>query len=197
MGMKVIRKDGGVSDLESLSQHTPTSEETPNYKRISGTDIAGNPKEAIQQIVEQFRKFDITPHMLKEFDTFEQTMLAVLIMKFHLMIAKQKDYGPGNILKAGQRGIATRAQDKLERLLNLIGDPETKINTVDSLLNDLPDDASYRELDEFASAVSTVLRGNKAANESIDDTWMDLGNYGDIGYTEFHGAFGKPLEENQ
>jgi hypothetical protein len=197
MDMKVIRKDGGVTDLESLSQHKPTSEETPNYKRISGTELAGNPKEAIQEIVEQFRQFDISPHMLKEMDTFEQTFVALMLLKFRMMVAKQKDYGPGNIGKAGLRGIITRATDKLERIKTLVGDPETQVESSQNIIKNIPDDASFEEMDKALFDLYKILvPGNAVQDERIDDTLMDLGNYGDIAFVLYHRAWGKALEEN-
>ncbi len=36
-----------------------------------------------------------------------------------VIIAKQKDYGPGNINKFGDRGVRVRIYDKIERLCNL------------------------------------------------------------------------------
>jgi hypothetical protein len=38
------------------------------------------------------------------------------------MIAKQRDYGPGNILEFGELGILIRATDKQKRLKNLLYD---------------------------------------------------------------------------
>lgn len=39
---------------------------------------------------------------------------------FELWKLKQKGYGPGNIAKAGEHGVAIRVQDKVERMLTLI-----------------------------------------------------------------------------
>lgn len=174
-----------------------TSETTPTYSRIAGADIAGNPKEAIQGLVEKFRDFDISPFMLKEFLTFEQTFVATMVLKFHLLYKKQKDYGPHNISKAGLSGVITRTQDKLERAKILIGDPPEQISSIKTLLAELPADASAHELDVFATRVNMIINpSNAVQDERVDDTLMDLGNYGDIAYILYHQAWGKPLEEN-
>lgn len=174
------------------------TEVTPNYSRIAGKDIAGDPQGAIQDIVEKFRDIDISAFLLKDLDTFEQTFVALMILKFHMMVSKQKDYGPGNISKAGLRGVITRANDKLERIKTLIGDPEQQIEKARNVVNNVPDDATPAELDRALTQVYRILNPTNAVEgERIDDTLMDLGNYGDIAYVLYHGAWGKALEENQ
>lgn len=59
---------------------------------------------------------------------------------------KQSDYGPGNIADFGIVGVVIRANDKMNRLKNLIGKKRRRPN-----------------------------------NESIEDTFRDLSNYGIIG----------------
>lgn len=186
-----------MGSLDTIGEDMTYSEVTPNYSRISGTDIAGDPKAAIQAIVEKFRDIDISAFMLKEFDSFEQTFVAMMVLKFHMMVAKQNDYGPGNISKAGLRGVMTRATDKLERIKSLIGEPESQVETIKLLLERLPDDADVADLDEFAWNVNkTINPSNAVGDERVDDTLMDLGNYGDIAYVLYHGAWGKQLEKN-
>ncbi len=56
----------------------------------------------------------------------------------NLLIEKQKDYGSGNILKFGERGVLVRASDKLERLINLLeNDKEPKNERIEDTWMDL------------------------------------------------------------
>jgi hypothetical protein len=117
-----------------------------------------------------------------------------MLLKFHMMVAKQKDYGPGNIGKGGLAGLVTRVVDKVERAKNLVGDSEDQIENIKALLTVLPDDASPDELDLFASQVFKIVNpSNAVQNETVEDTMMDIGNYGDIGYAYLFQAWGKPL----
>jgi hypothetical protein len=75
---------------------------------------------------------------------------------YRLHLRKNADYGPANILGAGFVGGVVRLWDKMARLMNLSG---FKLNIVEP--------AEY-----------TAPR--EAANESIDDTLLDLPNYGVI-----------------
>lgn len=77
----------------------------------------------------------------------EKAWLRYAARIFHLFCQKQASYGPHNIAKFGERGVIIRANDKLERLINLrFGDKE-----------------------------------NPLEDETIEDTWMDLADYGIIG----------------
>lgn len=52
--------------------------------------------------------------------TWEQALDVVLSELRDLMIAKHKDYGPGNIREFGELGVLVRSSDKVHRLKNLI-----------------------------------------------------------------------------
>lgn len=186
-------KKGSGNVVEAPVQDGVSMEDA---QRISGTDIAGNPVKAIQTLVDWFYNIDVSPHGLKDFETFEETFIAIMILKFHMMVAKQKDYGPQNISKAGVRGVLTRGQDKLERAKVLIGDPESQVEKVKKLLSELPDDATVSELVEFTADVQDVVApSNAVKGETIEDTFMDWGNYGDIAYALLMNAWGKPLRD--
>ena len=73
-----------------------------------------------------------------------------------VFVAKQADYGPENIARGGEYGVALRAQDKVARLLNLLAD------------------------------------GKAPMNEAVKDAWMDLANYGIIGWMVHEGAWPTP-----
>lgn len=179
-----------------MSDGLKFTESTEEYDRISGQDIATSYKAEIAKLVELFYSTEISPDLLKYLDNFEDVFVAIAVLKFKLMVQKQKDYGPGNIGKGGMSGLITRIVDKLERAKNLIGDPEKQVSQVKNMLEALPDDASWRELEEFATGVKKVVNPTNAVqNETVEDTFMDIGNYGDIGYAELFGAWGKPLRK--
>lgn len=90
--------------------------------------------------------------------TFEEGLGLVLDDMRELMIAKQRDYGPGNILDFGDQGVLVRANDKIARLKNL-----------------------YRT-------------GDAPQNETVDDSWIDLGNYAVIAMMVRRGHWGLPME---
>lgn len=91
-------------------------------------------------------------------ETFEQALDSVLTELRTLMLLKQKDYGPGNIMSFGELGVLVRANDKLERLKNL------------------------------------NKSGKTPNNESVDDSWKDLSNYGIIALMLRRGIFTLPME---
>lgn len=76
-----------------------------------------------------------------------------------LLQKKRLDYGPGNIAMTGEIGISVRLSDKISRLLNLLGFSfEVK-------------ESNFKPKD-----------GSQVNFESIEDTWIDIINYGVIGY---------------
>lgn len=98
---------------------------------------------------------------MTELRTFEQAVDAILAEMRATMIAKQRDYGPGNIDSFGELGVLVRLTDKHARLRNLLYDNPAE-----------------------------------PSNESLDDTWLDLANYGLIALMVRRGIWGLPLEEN-
>lgn len=54
--------------------------------------------------------------------TFEDGLDDVLAELRSLIIAKQHDYGHGNILAFGEKGVLVRANDKVARLKHLLWD---------------------------------------------------------------------------
>lgn len=95
-----------------------------------------------------------------EVDTFEAAVDSVLADMRATMLAKQADYGPGNINKFGEYGVLVRTSDKIERLINLLNS------------------------------------GNEPANEALDDTWLDIANYGLIAQMIRRGIWGRPMERD-
>lgn len=72
--------------------------------------------------------------------------LAVAIGNIRVLDSKQQDYGPRNIADFGAAGVLVRANDKIQRLRNLLE------------------------------------RGAEAKHEAVADSWLDLANYGIIGF---------------
>lgn len=95
-------------------------------------------------------------------DTFEEAIDTILGEMRATMIAKQRDYGPGNIADFGELGVLIRSNDKMARLKNLL----------------------YHNPGE-------------AENESLDDTWLDLANYGLIAQMIRRGLWGLPMENGR
>ncbi len=48
--------------------------------------------------------------------TFEEEMGNIYLEAFSILVDRQRKYGPDNIRKAGQYGIITRLEDKIERV---------------------------------------------------------------------------------
>jgi hypothetical protein len=90
--------------------------------------------------------------------TFEDAIDSVLADLRAVLIRKQHDYGPGNILDFGEYGVLVRANDKVARLKNLL------------------------------------KNGAVPQNEAIEDSWIDLANYGIIALMVRRGLWGLPME---
>lgn len=73
-------------------------------------------------------------------DTFDEAAKTAALEVANLVISKQKDYGPGNILNSvvgPELSIAVRLNDKLARLANLVKSGKTPENET---LKDTADD---------------------------------------------------------
>lgn len=75
-----------------------------------------------------------------------------------LVIKKQMDYGPRNIMDFGEYGILVRLNDKLQRLINLF------------------------------------KKDQEPENETVDDTWDDIGGYAFVRKMVRKGWFELPME---
>lgn len=97
--------------------------------------------------------------IMKQPETFEESVDCVLAEMRDLMISKNRDYGPGNIAAFGELGVVVRASDKVHRLANLL------------------------------------QSGKEPEHEKLEDTWLDLANYGLIGLLCRRGWWGLPMED--
>lgn len=57
---------------------------------------------------------------MSEPNTFDAAARKIAGELVNLLISKQHDYGPGNIMAFGEFGVLVRANDKIERLKNLL-----------------------------------------------------------------------------
>lgn len=168
-------------------------------KRIGGESIYPAPGvyltsdsvEDVNELVFALHAVDVDPADFQELETFEQLFAALYAWKFKTMIAKQKDYGPENITKAGEKGITTRVQDKLERLKILVGDEERQVKQLKNLFES-GEPENLQEMNTFLNKMEEILFP-VPQNESVLDNWGDMGNYGDIGVTVHVGAWPKSL----
>ena len=83
---------------------------------------------------------------------------------YQVHLEKNADYSPYNMLATGEIGVITRLWDKMARLMNLIG---------------------------FDIATGKYSGRKDAKNESIEDTYLDLCNYGIIATLMSRGVWGK------
>ncbi len=85
---------------------------------------------------------------------------------YQLHLVKNQDYSPSNINGTGMIGLATRLWDKTVRVMNLLGfNIEAKLISYDA--------------------------AREPKNESLEDTFVDLSNYGVIGRLMMIGKWGK------
>lgn len=165
-----------------------------NVHRISGTEIAGSP--AVKEIVKLMKETKVSLGDLKYLDSFEEVLVGMFLNKFHLMREKQKKYGKLNISKGGMFGLVTRATDKLERMKNLVGNPEEQINEARQIAADLVEADNDRDVMLLVNALNSALNPANDTDESMEDTAIDSGNYGDIMGIVLADAWGKDMEKD-
>jgi hypothetical protein len=168
--------------------------------RLSGEELAGtavSDEDLVRATVQLFDRIHPNSYVLSEdLNTMNEVMVGIFARMYHLMISKQKDYGPENISKAGLKGIVTRSNDKIERLKVLVGDADKQMENIKAVMKDLPDDANQGEMLNALSAIELIaFPRNAVQGETVEDTLLDLADYGLIGYMLYMEAWGKPLEK--
>lgn len=88
----------------------------------------------------------------------EQRWLRVAQEVYELYCSKAASYGPGNIAAMGDRGVALRVSDKIERLKNV-----------------------YFEGGQEVLVERCPHCNGEIGSETLKDTWLDLADYGIIG----------------
>lgn len=131
------------------------------FRRAMGLSLTDRELRALFKTVEEVF---MAEQKTQDVATFEDAVDAVLADLRAVMVSKQRDYGPRNILNCGVKGVAVRANDKMARLLNLYGISDGSFLT------------------------------KEAKNESIEDSWVDLANYGIIALMLTRGTFERPLK---
>jgi hypothetical protein len=86
--------------------------------------------------------------------SWEEALDVVFLHLRRLMVERHRKYGPGNIAQGGQPGVLIRAGDKHERLRTAYTRPD--------------------------GSISEWPPGDQFPDESVDDAWADLANYGAI-----------------
>lgn len=111
---------------------------------------------------------DTPPHHPVELALPEQCAgyIDIVMRGYRVMLDKNADYSPANILGTGEVGLVTRLWDKVARLMNLTG---------------------FRIRVES----STFEKSLKPKNESVDDAYLDLANYAIIGQLLRGGKWGR------
>jgi hypothetical protein len=97
------------------------------------------------------------PEQTKELEEIMETLR-------HILIVKNQDYSPWNMLGTGEVGSVVRIWDKTARLMNLYG---------------------------FDIATGTFTGQKSPKNESIEDNLLDLANYAIISLLLLRGKWGK------
>lgn len=191
---------GSMLTTARLAEITEGKDALLEDGRLSGEELAGtvaSDETLVQATTQLFDQIHPNSYKLDEFDTMNEVMVGIFARMYHLMISKQKDYGPENITKAGLKGIATRTDDKIERLKTLVGDADKQLESIKELLENVPDDAIDTEMaDALASIHHIVFPRNAVQGETVEDTLLDIADYGLIGYMLYMGAWGKPLQKN-
>lgn len=93
--------------------------------------------------------------------------LDTVMKMYRVHLAKNADYSPANILGTGNVGLITRLWDKMARLMNLAG---------------------FRVVVAHPAEYEAP---KNPKNESVEDTLLDLANYGVIGLLLRQGRWGR------
>ena len=86
--------------------------------------------------------------------TLEGDLASLMKEYLEMFKKKQASYGPGNIAKAGEKGVVLRMNDKLERLWRLVW--QAKPNT---LVDDESIEDTYFDMAGYALIAILVRRG--------------------------------------
>lgn len=109
--------------------------------------------------------------------SFENALDAAYLMCRKIMLDRHRKYGPNNIAAGGLPGVMVREQDKLARAWHMLG--------LDAL-------AEYENI--WDAADSRESPGN-ANDETLDDTLVDIVNYGLISILLRNNMWGLPFAD--
>lgn len=140
----------------------------PNWNESCGTNIERN--FALSENIPIYEWTQDTPfvplHPTEQARPIQVSeFIRALMRMYRVHLDKNYDYSPANILGTGEIGLITRLWDKMARLMNLVG----------------------FHIEIKSSAYNTP---KQPKNESIEDSLLDLANYGVIGLLLRAGKWG-------
>jgi hypothetical protein len=147
-------------------------------------------------VVEIFQRSDIASRNLKDLDTYEQTMVGIMLRQFHILVTKQRGYRHSNVAALDIAGLLGRIEEKVVRAKEELGDPKEQIKRLKALHESLDDDAGVRELDEFLAKERRILFPGGNNDDTIDNLVLDIANLSEILYAFYFDAWFKPLDED-
>ncbi len=103
-----------------------------------------------------YTSLECTQELTKEF-------IKIVLEDIKIFDKKQSDYGSKNIAEFGEYGVLVRVSDKFERLKNLTSERTTDKRAMSEKIAD-----------------PNIMERINIANESIEDNWLDISNYGII-----------------
>ncbi len=92
---------------------------------------------------------------------FEGAALLVAAGMVKLLVARHRKYGPANIARHGEKGCVVRMGDKLSRLERAYDLTPTCWNCGES----------------YGGAMAPLAEGETFGDDSLEDAWLDGGNY--------------------
>jgi hypothetical protein len=120
---------------------------------------------------------DFSPKYKTDLEFLDEAFEQVNVELLEMFLKKHADYGKGNILANKELGISMRISEKVERLKHLLLKDELQTSLAgvnfDSSLSQ-PSAPASKPID---SAEST----SSPANESVEETWIDIAVYAVIG----------------
>lgn len=123
--------------------------------------------------------------------------------KYKVHLEKNKDYSPANILVAGELGILVRMWDKFCRICNLYGIPFPTLgpqvdNASEEIMQLIKDHPNSEKVKNILTNLShscefdwSKFKEGTPSNESLDDSWVDLSVYTDIGILKRRKCWGR------
>lgn len=189
-----LRDRGSMLTTKQLVEEE--EETTLEDGRLTGKEFAGDPKEALQKVVEIFQRSDIDARNLKDLDTFEQTMVGVMLRQFHILVKKQRGYRHSNVATLDIDGLLGRIEEKVVRAKEELGDPKEQIKKQRALRESLADDATATEMAQYIAKQDRILFPGGGNDDTIDNLVLDISNLSEILYAFYFEAWFKPLDED-
>lgn len=128
--------------------------------------------------------------------TFEDAVDRTLGDIRRVLISKHRDYGPGNIEGAGERGVQIRLMDKVRRAMNILDSDRRTIERIREITRWVdPSDMSGDDAVFCLHEIVGVIDSPAAENETIEDTYIDEAGYAVIALMLHRGLWSLPFEK--